>query len=77
MFKVRTQKTRPPLVWPPARLSNSIPCPVLFASARTVVAAPLPIVPALDAAMGRCCVCMFSQIHEAVRNKNPKPAVSS
>ena len=65
-------QTRPPLVWPPVRPSNLIPCPVRFASARTVVAAPLPIVAALNAVLGRYSACMFLQTHKAVRNRNPK-----
>ena len=62
-----------PLVWPPAHPSSRIGFPFQFASARTVVVAPLPIVPAPDTAIPvHCSVCIFLQRHEAVRNRNIK-----
>lgn len=68
---LRTQ-IKPPLLWPPVRPSSRIMLLFQFAFAPTLVSAPLPSVPGLDAVMGRCNACMFLQSHEAARKANPK-----
>lgn len=72
-MKFLQTKTQPPKVWPPSHPLIRV-FPLQFASARTVVAASLPIFQSLDGVQVRCSACIFLQTHAAVRKRNPKLA---